>query len=66
MTEGKEMPSSRIIEHRIRLQGAIDRLQIGKRRVRGGPLLDDLQKSNDKRTSYVLANLEKLAATQQT
>jgi hypothetical protein len=58
------MPSPRMSDYSKRVGDAINRLQRAKNQTRSGPSLDDLEKSRRKRTEYVLANLEKLAAVQ--
>jgi hypothetical protein len=51
-------------EYSKRVDDAINRLQRAKNQMRSGPSLDDLEKSRQKRTEYVLMNLEKFAAAQ--
>lgn len=65
VTQEKQRPSPRTIEHRERLDDAMNRLQQARKSTRSGPSLDDLQKSLDKRSKYVLANVEKFATAQQ-
>lgn len=64
VAQEKETPSPRICAHRKRISDAINRLQRAKNSTRVGPSLDDLAKSRDKRSEYVLANLENFAAAQ--
>jgi hypothetical protein len=62
--QGKELPSPRMSEYSKRVDDAINRLQRAKNQMRSGPSLDDLEKSRQKRTEYVMMNLEKFAAAQ--
>ncbi|ERF71342.1 hypothetical protein EPUS_03497 [Endocarpon pusillum Z07020] len=63
VTQEKALPSPRVNAYRKLLDDAICRLQQAKGSSRAGPSLHDLEKSRSRRSEYVLANLEKFAAT---
>jgi hypothetical protein len=53
-----------MVEYQTLLSDAINRLTQAKTSVEARPSLSDLEKSRNKRTEYVLANLERFATAQ--
>lgn len=65
VTREKELPRARIIDHGKHVGDAMKQLEQAKKSTRVGPSLDDMEKSHQKRSKYVLANLERFATAQQ-
>jgi hypothetical protein len=64
VSQEKEAASPRMDEHHHRLEEVVKRLEQAKQNVQARPSLDDLEKSRDRRSEYVLANLQRFAAAQ--
>lgn len=66
VAQEKSVPSPRMTAYHKRLEDVVTRLEQARNRSAFDRSLRDLEKSRDKRTEYVVANLEKLVAAQST